>query len=148
MIAIDWSRYESAAGPVLAAYEVPGHLIELAHTKPERASHAARRLNESLCHQGVFIDSAALPALPFLLEALRSTTDTSVAWSLLHLLEGFADCSRSIPGPNRDWPNREWVITLRQELVLHRSAIASWTRHEDENVRTEAQAVLSSLDMD
>ena len=63
---IDWSQYRTAYGDAGA---VRSQLRRLRSVNEEGALSAAHDLWCGLCHQHVQIGSAALPALPFLVEA-------------------------------------------------------------------------------
>lgn len=84
MEAIDWSRYETAYGP---AVRVPGQLWLLAKGDHKEAMAASHELWCELCHQHAYVSSAALPALPFLLEVMDGAGE-QLAVEILDLLLG------------------------------------------------------------
>ena len=69
---IDWSQYHTAYG---VATDVPGQLRRLRSKDEMEAMGASHDLWCGLCHQHVQIGSAALPALPFLLEVFATASD-------------------------------------------------------------------------
>src|SRR5690242_17286675 len=84
--AIAWGDFGTAYGP---AVTVPDQLRRLAGLDRKAAMDSTHDLWCGLCHQHVQVGSAALPALPFLLEVLdRADRDMTV--ELLDILLGFA----------------------------------------------------------
>ena len=83
---VPWGDYFTAYGP---AVNVPDQLRRLAGPDREAALAASHDLWCGLCHQHVQIGSAALPALPFLMEVLdMAGRDMSV--ELLDIMLGLA----------------------------------------------------------
>jgi hypothetical protein len=109
---VDWSKYETAYGSASGTNEwgsVGEQLLNLASQDDEKAMKATHHLWCGLCHQHAFVSSAALPALPFILEVLDSANE-SLALEILDILLGFAACSvYPIPVPedfndfDNDW---------------------------------------------
>src|SRR5688572_16788748 len=86
--AIDWPSYETAYGP---AVKTPGDLHLLLFGTEEQAMAAASGLWAGLCHQHAYLSSAAEPALPFLLNALRESNDR-IKTEILDIFLGFVVC--------------------------------------------------------
>src|SRR4051794_22817082 len=84
--AVDWTAFRTAYG---RADDVPGQLIRLASPDKSTALQASHELWCGLCHQHVQVGTAALPALPFLLEAIRGADD-ALAYEILDIILGFA----------------------------------------------------------
>jgi hypothetical protein len=72
---------------------VPDHLLTILSGAEGDACSAAEDLDAELCHQHVRVDSAALPAWPFLLEALERTC-RPVRIEVLCMIRGMAACLR------------------------------------------------------
>jgi hypothetical protein len=66
---VAWGDFHTAYGP---AVKVPDQLRRLAGPDLKAALEASHELWCGLCHQHMQVGSAALPALPFLLEVLDS----------------------------------------------------------------------------
>jgi hypothetical protein len=118
---IPWGDFDTAYGP---AAKVPDQLRRLAGRDRKASLEATHDLWCGLCHQHVQIGSAALPALPFLLEVL-DTADRDLTVELLDILLGFAigvnrqravDFQRSL-GRTEVTSEEEWVAVLRAALT-------------------------------
>src|SRR4051812_23312611 len=86
LTSIDWGAYDTAYGPAVGG---PALLAALRGGDPQAGLDACDALDNALCHQHVMVGSAALPALPFLLEALDGA-DAELSVELLDLLLGLA----------------------------------------------------------
>jgi hypothetical protein len=84
------------------------------------------------------VSSAALPALPFLLEALDDASD-ELAVEILDILRGFATCSRP------EVAGADWIRTLRAQLLLEQPRFERLAGHETEDVASWATNVLEEL---
>lgn len=135
--AIDWGGYRTAYGP---AHDVSGQLARLASPDEAEALSAAGDLWAGLCHQHAYVSSAALPALPFLLEVLDRTSDP-VRVEILDILLGFARCSHPTDVP----PSPPWIQELRARLLAERPRLERLAEHPDEAVADFAGAVLDVL---
>lgn len=118
--AIDWATFGTAYGPAVA---VPDQLRRLAGSNRAAAFAASNDLWCGLCHQHVQVGSAAVPALPFLLDVL-DLADRDMTVELLDILLGFAigvsrqrseDFHRSIGRETP--PEHQWVADLRAALL-------------------------------
>jgi hypothetical protein len=146
--AIDWCRFDTAYGP---AAEVPALLRRLADVHSIRALRACDRLDWSLCHQHVQVGSAALPALPFLLEVLDSAEPPLLA-AILDLLLGlakvskpgwFADAQRSLG--RLPLPEEEWTGDLRRALVAELLRFREFAVHSATEVSDTAAQLVAEL---
>lgn len=114
MKAVDWSQYETAYGSA-ERNSVATKLSRLASHDHEDAMTAAHELWCGLCHQYAYISSAALPALPFILEVLDYAND-ELTLEILDILRGFAVCSvYPIPVP-KDFENLSNDSDCRKKL--------------------------------
>jgi hypothetical protein len=84
--AVTWADFRTAYGP---AVNVADQLRQLAGPDEKAALHASHELWCGRRHQHVQVGSAALPALPFLLEVLDSA-NRQLSVELLDILLGFA----------------------------------------------------------
>jgi hypothetical protein len=133
---IDWARYDTAYGP---AIKVPGQLLRLA-SGGEEAMTASHDLWCGLCHGHAYVSSAALPALPFILDVL-SRTDEALTVEILDILLGFATCTR----PEADPEAPPWVGELRRcvgELLPRLRELAG---HPHEDISGLAQLIIEDL---
>ena len=118
--AINWEKYSTAYG---AAIKVPDQLRQLASTDVKEALQATHELWCGLCHQHVQIGSAALPALPFILQVL-DTANEQMTIELLDILLGLAiGVNRQkvldyqlLLGRKNIGPEEQWVTDLRIAL--------------------------------
>lgn len=151
--AIDWSKYETAYGNAAGphAFETAkGKIVErwgsiadqlerLASRDRSTAMDASHHLWCSLCHQHAYVSSAALPALPFLLEVLDEATD-QLKVEILEILTGFAECSTP-QGGEPDW-HRE----LRSELSKAKPRFEALTQGEPNvEICNFAERILAAL---
>jgi len=146
--AVAWQDYDTAYGP---AIDVPGQLRRLVGSNRQAALDAAHELWCGLCHQHVQLGSAALPALPFLLEALDHA-DRDIAVELLDILLGFAlgvnadrferfqrSMGRAVP------PEEQWVTELRAALLAQVSRFQSLAALRDDDLSGFAAGILDEL---
>src|SRR5205823_2156421 len=103
--------------------KVPDQLRRLAGPDRKAALDATHDLWCGLCHQHVQVGSAALPALPFLLEVLDGA-DRDMTVELLDIMLGFAlGVNRErVVGFQRSLgreapPEEQWVADLRAALL-------------------------------
>lgn len=88
--AIRWEDYDTAYE---APKSVPLDLKLLLFGDQKQALKATHRLWYGLCHQHAYMSSAAEPALPFLILALRESGDL-IKIELLDILLGFVRCQQ------------------------------------------------------
>ena len=133
---VNWSEFETAYGP---ANRVGNQLIALASTDEDIALKAASGLWEGLCHQHVYVSSAALPAVPFIIEALRNATPLLTV-EILDILLGFVVCTTP-PSEYRE----EWKQQLNAKLVEELPLFVQFVEHENEDVRHFARSAIELL---
>lgn len=104
-------------------------LARLGSTDEAEALQAAGDLWAGLCHQHGYVSSAALPALPFLLEMLDRGSDV-LRVELLDILLGLARCSHPTDFP----PSPAWIQELRAQLLAERPRLERLAKHPDEAV--------------
>lgn len=143
---IDWTQYKTAYG---VANDVPKQLERLTSKDEEVAVAAAYELDTGLCHQWLDVESAALPALPFLIEALDSAGE-KLTGAILYVLEGFATCANPVYQaewnkalPN--WPARPWVAKVHEALRDEVPRFLSFQNHPNEEIRDCARNILAIL---
>jgi hypothetical protein len=154
LAAVPWANFQTAYGNAASdhAFEtadrrpagrwgsIAEQLTALASTDHAIAMQASHHLWCSLCHQHAYVSSAALPALPFLLEVLDDADD-KLAVEILDILTGFATCSHeTAAGPS-------WILELREQLVAQRARLQALARHRDDEVASWARRVLEELDL-
>lgn len=149
--AVDWPLFHTVYG---VATKVPEQ-IERLHSPDEKiALSGAADLREGLCHQHVQIASAALPALPFIMERLPSASERVTA-EILEILVGFAittDRARmqqfaSAVGKRR-MPPPGWVQELRDALHMALPRIAAYGTHENPTIAELARMFVDELGKD
>ena len=138
--AIDWSLYNTAYG---SALNVPDQLQRLLRGGKE-AIAASHDLWCGLCHQHAFVSSAALPALPFILEAL-GWADEALTVEILDILLGFASCTRPgfADGFAEGFP---WVDELRLRVAEYLPRLRELSGHANVEIADFAQLIIEDLD--
>jgi hypothetical protein len=149
--AVDWSHFHTIYG---LATKVPEQ-IERLHSPDETiALSAVADLWAGLCHKNVQMASAALPALPFILEVLPSRNDKVTA-EILDMLVAFAVTTdpvrmqrfASAVGKRRT-PLPGWVEELRGALKTALPRIAVFAAHEDPTIAELAKMFADELGKD
>jgi len=147
--AIPWAEFGTAYGP---AVKVPDQLRRLAESDPKAAREASHELWCGLCHQHVQVGSAALPALPFMLEVLDSAS-RGLTVAILDIVLGFAlgvnwqrvvEFQRS-RGHTEIQPERAWVTDLRAALLAQLPRFEKLASAPDEEIKDFAQRIVSEL---
>jgi hypothetical protein len=146
--AIAWCDFDTAYGP---AVSVPDQLRRLAGQNRTEALAATHDLWCGLCHQHVQVGSAALPALPFLLEVM-DRADRDITVELLDILLGFAlgvslqraedfhlSLGRHAPAEER------WVAELRAALLGEVTRFRRLAASSDVSVAELAGCTLAEL---
>jgi hypothetical protein len=145
---IAWGDFGTAYG---SAVTVPDQLRRLIGLDRKAAMDATHDLWCSLCHQHVQVGSAALPALPFLLEILDQA-DRDMTVELLDILLGFAlgvnqqrymDYQRSLA--RETLPEDRWVTDLRAALLAEVPRFRRLAASTDEDVADFAGRTLVEL---
>lgn len=134
---IDWSSVETAYGTALA---VPDQLASLLSGDDGQAMKAAHDLWCGLCHQHAYISSAALQALPFIVEALEERSD-ALKVEILDILLGFAVGSEggAEAGPDA------WKGEVRQHLLSHLELFIRLAVHPNEEIADFAGQIVESV---
>ena len=129
--AIPWAEYETAYG---RADDVPKILGALVGRNETAALKAAYELEATLCHQHVRIDSAALPALPFLLEASERAAPR-VGEEIMCVIRGMAACARwaAETSPER-YAALEWLRELHAALIAERPRWEALEHHPNPEI--------------
>jgi hypothetical protein len=151
LTAVDWSPFHTIYG---VATEVPEQIERLHSPDEKTALEAAGDLKSGLCHQHVQIASAALPAFPFIVEMLPSSSE-KVAAAILDILVGFAittDRARmhqfaSAVGKRR-LPPPAWVTELRAALQRELPRIAPYVTHENPAISKYAKMFVDEIGKD
>jgi hypothetical protein len=146
---IAWGDFGTAYGPAMM---VPDQLRRLAGSDREDALAAGFDLCSGLCHQHVQVGSAALPALPFLLEVLDSA-DREMAVQLLDILVGFAlgvNRRRSVEyqlrlGRTEPRPEKQWITDLRAAMIAELPRFEGLAASSDETIARFAGRILAEL---
>jgi hypothetical protein len=148
--AIDWENYSTAYG---VAVKVPDQLRRLVSTDAKEALDATHELWCGLCHQHVQIGSAALPALPFIMQVL-DTASERMTIELLDILLGFAigvnrqkaiDYQSSLVR-NDIVPEEQWVSDLRIALNTHLPRFKALASSSNEDVAGYASDIVAELE--
>jgi hypothetical protein len=151
--AIEWSNYKTAYGNaadqhLLATSDgketsrwgsVAEQLYELAANDEAKAIEASHHLWCCLCHQHAYVSSAALPAMPFLLEVLERAGE-QLKIEILDILTGFARCSRAVENQT------DWIRELRARLLIERPRFEALAKHPNEEIAEWAEGILAELE--
>jgi hypothetical protein len=147
--AIDWSEFGTAYG---TAEGVADQLRRLAGSDRKDALAATHDLWCGLCHQHVQVGSAAVPALPFILEVL-DTADDVMAVELLDIVLGFAKgVNRKRREKFQQWLGRKeveeepsWLAELRALLSAERPRFERLAASENDDIGGFADDILAEL---
>lgn len=148
LAAVDWSSFDTAYGP---ATNVSDQLLRLSSPDKSIARQASHDLWCGLCHQHVQVGTAALPALPFLLEVMEIADDQLVV-EILDIVLGLAkgvnrreyeSFQRSEGREPR--PDPEWIIELRGLLLKEDDRFNALSTHSNSEIGEFASAVLQEL---
>jgi len=134
---IDWSRYEAAES---SGAEVPNYLKRLLSTNREEAIRAALELDSMLRDHGGLLFSAALPAWPFLLQALE-WPDANVVCEVLGTICVLASCTADY------LDSTTWQGQLREKMKAASDKIYELFDRPDEAVARAAKLVCEYLDI-
>jgi hypothetical protein len=151
LTAVDWSPFHTIYG---VATEVPEQIERLHSPDEKTALQAAGDLKSVLCHQHVQIASAALPAFPFIVEMLPSSSE-NVAAGILDILVGFAITTdpvrmqqfASAVGKRR-MTRPGWVTELRTALQKELPRIAPYVTHENHTISEYARKFVDEIGKD
>lgn len=142
LAAVPWAEYETAYGP---ATEVPEQLRRLGSADEAIALRASHDLWCGLCHQHVFVSTAALPALPFILRVLDQASPR-LEVEILDILLGFARCTAPealTEAARRSQP--AWIGELRVGVTAERARLERLARSPHAEVADFAQEILEEL---
>jgi hypothetical protein len=154
LAAVDWSQFDTAYGRADGphAFEtrsgaaagrwgsIPEQLARLWSDEPETRLAVTHQLWCCLCHQHAYVSSAALPALPFLLEALDGADD-ALAIELLDIFAGIASCAAA-----RLAASAPWLRDLRAALVMSRARFDGLSSHSNAEIRDWAECIVVHID--
>ncbi|UJR86857.1 hypothetical protein [Sandaracinus amylolyticus] len=155
LAAIDWSQFSTAYGradqphaferrdgsPAGRWGSIPEQLARLWSDDRRAALEVTHHLWCSLCHQHAYVSSAALPALPFLLEALDGADD-AFSVELLDIAAGIAVCARTGSAA----PAGPWLEELRAALLRERARFERLATSAGQDVASFAQRIVADLD--
>jgi hypothetical protein len=136
---IEWSSYRTAYGP---AVDVPSQLSRLVSTDHAKAMAASHDLWCGLVHQKVQLGTAALPALPFILEVL-DRADEALTVEVMDIIDGMAIGTKpdfwkmdNVPG---------WALQLRQALQADLPRFLKLKDSTNEHIRYFASSIVEAL---
>jgi hypothetical protein len=134
---INWAQYTTAYG---SADKIPKILLDLISKDERKAINASNCLESYLCHQHVQIHDAAIPALPFLFEAL-SQCSNAVAYEIVFTIWGFAKATQ-----DDFWIKKpEWIIEIETGLQENIKLIQSFEQNSDVDIAEYAKLTLDIL---
>jgi hypothetical protein len=142
---IPWADFETAYG---LAVSVPDQLRRLADADERTALAASHGLWCGLCHQHAYVSSAALPALPFILEILDRAGE-QLTIEILDILMGFTVCTSPrapCTGPGFDRSHLGWVAQLRAGVAAERPRLEQLAAHSNAEIAHLARKVLNELE--
>jgi hypothetical protein len=146
--AVDWPAFHTAYG---RADDVPNQLLRLASPDKATALKASHELWCGLCHQHVQVGTAALPALPFILEVMQAA-DEALVYEILDIILGFAkgvsrkryvDFQKALR--REPQPDPEWVIALRTLLVNEADRFRVLGTHSNSDIAESANSIVQEL---
>jgi hypothetical protein len=136
--AIAWGHFDTAYG---SAVRVPDQLRRLAGPDEKASLAASHELWCGLCHDHAYVSSAALPALPFLLEVLDRAGE-QLTVEILDIFLGFASCTN----PGFETAPPPWMAELRSLMAVERPRLGRLAAHPNSEIADFAKAVLQELE--
>jgi hypothetical protein len=136
---IDWAAHRTAYG---IALDVPKHLSGLASPDHAKAMTASHDLWCGLVHQKVQLHTAALPALPFILEVL-DRADEALTVEIMDILDGMAIGTKPDFWKMGNVPT--WALQLRQALQVELPRFLKMKASPNEDVRYFASSIVEAL---
>ena len=130
--AIYWQEFDTAYN---APESVPLDLKLLMFGDQKQALKASHHLWCGLCHQHAYMSSAAEPAFPFLMLALRESGDL-VKVEVLDILLGFVLCQQA---------DVEFTQRILDAIAEQRSEIETLKESSNEDVAGFAESVCEAL---
>ena len=137
MHSLDWHYFKTAYGN--AKNDVPNQLQALFSDDKIGALHAVHQLHSGLCHQGLDVSSASVPAYPYLMYALMSFDD-EIKTKLLDLFLDFA-----MRVCTDDKPQKVHHLHLRTNLLRDRVKFEQFYHHDNADIRTRAYKICAIL---
>lgn len=149
ILSVNWADYETAYGNADKEYypksnknicipKVKNMLIDLFSDDKETQLKASHNLWCSLCHQHVFISSAALPSFDILFFALENSED-DIKVEILDIFLGFAVCvSNAI---RKD----SWEYELRIKMINHKTYFEELMQHSNEDIAYFSNEIINKL---
>ena len=146
--AVDWTGFHTAYG---RADDVPDQLLRLASPDNATALKTSHELWCGLCHQHVQVGTAALPALPFILEVMQ-VGDDGLVYEIVDIILGFAkgvnrmryvDFQRALG--REPQPDPEWVVALRALLVNESHRFQRLAGHSNADIAESATSILQEI---
>ena len=145
ILAIDWSKYDSAYGNVaedIPDYlsdgyipNVPKSLLNLFSDDKETALQASHDLWCCLCHQYSFVSSAALPAYDILFYGLQNLED-DLKVEILDIIRGFVYCI------SKNTSKTSWQGQLREKMEKDKSYYEMLMSHPNEDIAEFAKDMM------
>lgn len=136
---ISWTEFSTAYG---SAETVPAQLKTLLFGSDKQALESAHGLWCGLCHQHAYISSAALPAFPFLLEALVLSHD-NLKVEILDIFMGFSVCLKNdINSHNME----AWKVELLKNLNQQNSLFEELKISPNGNISVLAGEIIEVLE--
>lgn len=137
MHSLDWHYFKTAYGN--AKDDVPNQLQALFGDDKVGALHAVHQLQNGLCHQGLDVSSASVPAYPYLMYALMSFDD-EIKTKLLGLFLDFVRCVCT-----NDKPQKVHHLHLRANLLQDRVKFEQLRHHDNADIHTVAYEICAML---
>lgn len=143
---VDWAsfRQEFQCGTVLrpewivSGARARDRLLEL-RSGVHQASEAARALHSDLCYSAIRVHSAAVPALPFLIEVLDEEPPLVLTEDILDIILGLSLATNCVAVP-------DWVSGLRAQLQQLEPKLRVLASHPEGQVPSLARHALRALD--
>jgi hypothetical protein len=136
---IDWSAYQTAYG---RAVNVPKQLLRLASSNHSEAMAASHDLWCGLCHQKVQLGTAAVPALPFIMEVL-DRADDELSVEILDILDGMAIGTKADFWRMGKVP--DYALQLRQALQAELARFRGLKKSAREEIQHFASSIVDAL---
>ncbi len=144
---IDWKQFKTAYNNEYSDYWTGyGHkipkmqtlLIQLFSDNIKLAAKSAALIGSSVCHQNVYISTAALPVCDVILYGLK-TLDIAVKGELILIIYGLISL---IP---QNQPEQTWQWEIRKKIEAEKELFCELTKSDNKEVADYAKIILEVL---
>ncbi|MDF2193452.1 hypothetical protein [Paraflavitalea sp. CAU 1676] len=139
---INWTGYHTAYGS--ATNTIPFYLKNLFCADNKISMDATHQLWCSLCHQHVYISTAALPSYDILKIGLTKL-DNKLRIEILDIIRGFSTCTSDKYYTATNHTPADWERALKQKLLADLKLFQKLTNHPNSEISAFATDIVDDL---